>query len=168
MGYTFYRNLDRFNIVSQTVSKCFHIVQMILPMSTLESCLITSPMLSPYCDFQDITLFCLTLPLTHAILITLNALPTYWSVKILPDCSLGQVYYLVLLYILYIAIIELISLYFAYMVTGLWSWRVGTVSYSTLYAQGFIPNAYPKLGFWYMNEWMKYWIFQKSCVLEVL
>lgn len=56
MGYKFYRNLDRFNIASQTVSKCYYIVQMILPMSTLKSCLITSPMLSPYCDFQDITL----------------------------------------------------------------------------------------------------------------
>lgn len=132
MGYyKFHRNLNRLNIVSQTVSKCFDIVQMILPKSTLESCLITSPMLPLYCDFQDITLFCLTLPLTHAILITLNALPTYWTVKILPDCFLGQVYYLVSLYILYIPIIALISLYFAYMFTGLWSWRVGTVSYST-------------------------------------
>lgn len=168
MGYKFYRNLNRFNIVSQTVSKCFYIVQMVLPMSTLESCLITSPTLPPYCDFQAITDFCLTLPLTHTILVSLNALPTYWSMKILPDCFLGQVYYLVLLYILYIPIIALISLYFAYMFTGLWSWRVGTVSYSTLYAQGFKPSAYLKVGFWHMNGWMIYWIFQKSYVLEVL
>ena len=115
---------------------------------------------------EDPALLCLALPFNRPF--SLPWMPFPPLLRILFTCEgtpwllPGQVYDSFLPCILCIPITALISLCFTYKFTGLQSWRVGTVSSSTLYAPNFITRAGLNGGSWPVNGWMIYWTFKKK------
>lgn len=114
-----HRNFNRSDTVSQTMSKCFY---MILLMSTLESCLIsslgTSYATATLWLAKDITVLCLILPLNMPFSLLWMPFPPNLVILLIcegiPLLLLGQVDHPFLLYMLCTPLIVLNSLYFTH------------------------------------------------------